>query len=89
MFRTIVDHVDLFLYDLKIVDDERHREFTGVSNQPILDNLRTLVEKRKKAVIRFPLIPQITDTDSARRDAHLTDQKVTLTRAPIANALSI
>jgi pyruvate formate lyase activating enzyme len=53
--------VDLFLYDLKTVDDERHKECTGVSNQQILDNLKELSERGHRINIRIPIIPGITD----------------------------
>ncbi len=54
-------HVDLFLYDLKLMDDEKHRRFTGVSNRVILDNLRELSSRNHHIRIRFPVIPGITD----------------------------
>lgn len=60
---AILDYVDRFHYDLKLLDDEKHRFYTGVSNQPILSNLKTLVDRGKDVVIRFPLIPGITDTE--------------------------
>ncbi len=53
--------VDLFLYDLKLMDDERHRQATGVSNRLILDNLRRLVEKGTRIIVRLPLIPHLND----------------------------
>jgi pyruvate formate lyase activating enzyme len=67
--------VDLFLYDLKLMDDRRHQTYTGVSNVGILANLRHLVETGRKVVIRFPLIPQINDTSEnlAQMGAFLTD----------------
>jgi pyruvate formate lyase activating enzyme len=40
---TVRDDVDLFLYDVKLMDPVRHRHFTGVPNAPVLDNLRRLV----------------------------------------------
>lgn len=52
---------DLFLYDLKIMEDERHRELTGAPLQPILDNLRALDEAGAEIWIRFPVIPGVTD----------------------------
>ena len=58
-----VDLVDLFLYDLKLIDDDKHTHYTGVSNKVILDNLRFLDEKGKQIVIRIPIIPGITDTE--------------------------
>jgi pyruvate formate lyase activating enzyme len=53
--------VDLFLYDLKMMEDEKHRRYTGVSNVPILENLRRLVEWERKVIVRIPLIPGVND----------------------------
>ncbi len=61
--RDVARHTDLFLYDLKLMDTERHRAYTGASNELILDNLRTLAELGSEVVIRIPLIPGITDTE--------------------------
>jgi len=52
---------NLFLYDVKLIDDRGHREFTGQSNQLILDNLRRLAETEADIVVRIPLIPGYTD----------------------------
>ena len=54
---------DYFLYDLKIVDEDMHKKFTGVSNERILKNFKSLVESGKDFVTRVPLIPTITDTE--------------------------
>jgi len=53
--------VDLFLYDLKLMDDARHYQWTGVSNADILSNLRQLSEAGSKIQVRLPLIPGIND----------------------------
>jgi pyruvate formate lyase activating enzyme len=53
--------VDLFLYDLKLMDDARHRRFTGVSNALILENLRALMEHGHEITVRVPLIPGVND----------------------------
>lgn len=58
------DDVDLFLYDLKHVDDERHRRFTGVSNAAILDNLTRLARLGHRIVLRLPLVPGVNDDDA-------------------------
>ncbi len=55
------DQVDLFLYDLKLVDEARHRQFTGVGNRAILSNLRRLSELGHAIIVRLPIIPGITD----------------------------
>lgn len=61
-FDKIYDLVDLFLYDLKLMDDNLHQKYTGVSNKLILDNLIKLAETRNKIIIRIPIIPDITDS---------------------------
>lgn len=53
--------VDLFLYDIKILDEARHRQFTGVPNRLVLDNLRRLSQWQKNVIVRLPLIPGVND----------------------------
>jgi pyruvate formate lyase activating enzyme len=60
----MVDDIDLLLWDLKIMDEARHRRLTGVSNRVILDNLRTVAEKGRPAIVRFSLIPGVNDDDA-------------------------
>lgn len=59
----ISDDVKLFLYDLKLINEEKHIQFTGVSNQVILKNLKLLSQQGKKIIIRLPLIPGINDDE--------------------------
>jgi pyruvate formate lyase activating enzyme len=59
--------VDLFLYDLKLMDDTRHIQWTGVSNEIILSNLRKLLEAGHKILIRIPVIPGINDDEENLR----------------------
>jgi pyruvate formate lyase activating enzyme len=54
---------DLVLYDLKCMDEARHREFTGVSNAPILENLKRLAAAGTEIWIRIPLVHGINDDD--------------------------
>ncbi len=56
--------VDLFLYDVKHMDLERHKALTGVSNEKILENLRRLSRTGKPIWIRVPLIPGQNDEES-------------------------
>ncbi len=58
----ISNYVDLFLYDIKHLEDPEHIKYTGVSNAVILENLRLLIEQMKKIILRFPVIPGINDT---------------------------
>lgn len=55
--------VDLFLYDVKIVDDRLHPRFTGVSNARILENLRALGDAGAAIWIRVPLVPGFNDAE--------------------------
>ncbi len=54
-------YVDLFLYDVKFIDKDLHKKYTGVSNELILDNLQKLAEHGHKIHIRTPIIPEIND----------------------------
>jgi len=59
----VAQYTDLFLYDIKHIDNEQHRKFTGVSNEVILDNLRFLDSIGKDIWIRYVLIPGINDDE--------------------------
>jgi pyruvate formate lyase activating enzyme len=60
-FERLRGFVDVFLYDLKLMDDTRHRRFTGVTNAPVLENLRALSARGHRIVLRVPVVPGITD----------------------------
>ena len=55
------EKTDLFLYDLKHMDPEAHRQYTGVSNEVILENLRSLSRAGAAVRVRLPLIPGVND----------------------------
>lgn len=55
---------DLFLYDLKLIDNDKHIKYIGVSNKLILENLKLLSQLGKRIFIRIPIIPGINDDDS-------------------------
>lgn len=57
-------YVDLFLYDLKLMDDARHRAVTGVSNEVILGNVRALAAAGHRLRLRVPLIPGVNDDEA-------------------------
>jgi pyruvate formate lyase activating enzyme len=64
----LADKADILLYDLKIMDEARHKEFTGVSNAPILDNLKRLAAAGREIWVRVPLIGGVNDDeDNIRR----------------------
>jgi len=62
IFSAVAAKSDLIFYDLKIMDNEQHVKFTGVSNELILNNLINVAGSGKPIHIRFPLIPGMTDS---------------------------
>lgn len=65
---TIIDSVipltDLFLFDIKHLDEEAHKKYTGVSNSLILSNYTRIIARGKDVIIRIPLIPGINDDNN-------------------------
>jgi len=64
------ENVTDILYDMKSIDDEVHRKYTGVSNRLIIDNLRMLAddgETAHKLIMRMPLIGGVNDSDDIIR----------------------
>ncbi len=60
-YEKILPWADLILFDLKLMDEERHRRATGLSNAMILENARRLAAAGKPMWIRTPVIPGYTD----------------------------
>ena len=59
----LLDSVDLWLVDLKVMDPRLHRKYTGVTNTRILDNLKRLSQLTKgDIIVRIPMIENITAT---------------------------
>jgi pyruvate formate lyase activating enzyme len=57
----LLDCIDLYLFDLKIINREKHKKWCGFDNALILDNLDFLYAKKKRIILRLPLIPGIND----------------------------
>jgi pyruvate formate lyase activating enzyme len=64
VLRRIIRHADLFLYDLKVLDETRHRQFAGVSNEPILRNLALLAREHGTVIVRIPVVPGVNEDDA-------------------------
>ncbi|WP_291636669.1 trans-4-hydroxy-L-proline dehydratase activase [Clostridium sp.] len=62
-FEKIVDKVDLFLFDIKHMNNEKHLKYTGVENVIVLDNLKKLSESGSNIYIRMPIIAGVNDDD--------------------------
>lgn len=64
VFTGLLHLIDLFLFDLKLIDNELHKQYTGLSNQVIIENLKFLSKSKAEIIIRVPVIPGITDKKS-------------------------
>ena len=64
---SFLDLVDLFIVDVKLFDERAHKEWTGVPNNQILENVRYLLLQDVDVLIRTPLIPGITATENNLR----------------------
>lgn len=62
-FQELMKYTDLFLLDIKQIDDEQHKILTGCTNQNILDLARYLSDEKKPVWIRHVLVPQRSDND--------------------------
>lgn len=61
-FNKISELVDLFYFDIKLVDPSKHNFFVGVENRLIIKNLKFLSKQKIPFVIRYPLIPGINNS---------------------------
>ena len=66
-FRALAELTDLFIVDIKHIDNEQHKSLTGRGNENILDMLQYLNELKKPVWIRHVLVPDITDNDGYLR----------------------
>jgi pyruvate formate lyase activating enzyme len=60
-YKTIIPFTDLFLFDLKHLDDTRHNQFTSVSNTLILRNFKLILDSGKDTMVRIPIVPGFND----------------------------
>jgi pyruvate formate lyase activating enzyme len=61
--KRVLPYVDYFLWDVKMVNERRHTQLTGVSSRRILHNLRFVSEQGTPIYIRVPLVPGYTDRE--------------------------
>jgi pyruvate formate lyase activating enzyme len=62
-FRLLLERVNLVYYDLKLIERQAHKRYTGCYNDLILHNLQVLSASGVPYVIRVPLVPGVTDTN--------------------------
>ncbi len=64
-FEKIMLYTDMFLYDIKLADEELHKKWTGASNKLILENLKRLTDEFKgEIIIRIPVIGGVNDNEN-------------------------
>ena len=63
VLEQLLPYVDLYLFDLKQMDGKKHKQYTGVDNRRILENLRSVDRAGKPIWVRIPIIPGYTDSD--------------------------
>ena len=63
LLMQVADKTELFLFDLKLMDTDRHFKYTGVHNLDILDNLKLIAQTDVSIIIRIPLIKDVNDDD--------------------------
>lgn len=62
LLQEVLPYTNLFLYDYKETNPEKHRQLTGVSNETILENLKFLYEQGARIILRCPVVPGLNDT---------------------------
>lgn len=61
--RRLLPYTDTVLMDIKHINSEKHKAFTGQDNALILENARVIAREAKRLVIRVPVIPTFNDTE--------------------------
>ena len=61
-FQLALRHIDLLLFDLKLLSPELHQRMTGVTNALILQNLGRVVSNGVNLILRLPIIPGVNDS---------------------------
>jgi pyruvate formate lyase activating enzyme len=68
IIESVIPLCDLFLFDIKHLDDELHKEYTGVSNKLLLSNYSRILKSGADVFIRIPIIPGYNDDTGHLRD---------------------
>ena len=59
----LLPYLDLYLMDIKHMDPKKHKEYTGLSNELILENARRVAKSGVELIIRTPVVPTFNDTE--------------------------
>ncbi|MGN0600001.1 MAG: pyruvate formate-lyase-activating protein [Oscillospiraceae bacterium] len=83
-FKELIKYTDLFLLDIKEIDNEKHKELTGCSNESILDFARFLSDEGKNMWIRYVLVPTVTnDKEDLEKTRAFIDTLKTVERVEV------
>lgn len=83
-YKEILDYVNLFLFDYKFTDEKLHKEYTGATNNEIIDNLDFLYSNAASIILRCPLIPGINDNEE-----HLKGIKEIIKKYPLLKSVEL
>ncbi|GCF95183.1 formate acetyltransferase activating enzyme [Enterococcus florum] len=61
VFKQYIEQVDLLYFDVKHYEEKQHKKGTGVSLQPILNNLTLALQQNQQMIVRIPVIPNYND----------------------------
>jgi len=61
-FKKVIQYVDLWLYEIKHMNNKKHKELTGVGNELILENISKIAALKKEIIIRVPIITGCQDS---------------------------
>lgn len=76
VFESVVPYTDLFLYDIKCIDEKLHRELTGASNHLILENAERLKKMPTEIIFRMPFVPGFNDSEVKAVSAFSDNKKL-------------
>lgn len=62
-YSAIIPYIDLFLFDIKHLDNDKHEKYTSVSNTLIINNFKMIVDSGTDVMVRIPVIPGYNDDD--------------------------
>lgn len=57
----ILPYTDIIISDIKHMDPDIHKKYTGVTNKTILKNLKNLISEKRELILRIPVIPDVND----------------------------
>ncbi|MFV0363928.1 MAG: glycyl-radical enzyme activating protein [Suipraeoptans sp.] len=81
-YERIMKYIDTFLYDIKIMDDELHKQYIGTSNRLIKENLEFLSANNANIYIRIPIIGTVNDTTESMQSIilYLKEKRISVSK---------